>query len=163
MRDDADFAEFFAAASPRLLKLAWLLTGSAADAEDLVQGALERCYANWSRVEAGGTHAYARRVLINLHRDQLTKRRRERPSDAVPERAVDDRTDQVGQSRVLIDALAGLPQRERQCVILRHHADLTEADVAGLLGVSVGTVKSSTSRGLARLRQSLDHEGVRHV
>lgn len=161
-RDQAQFEAFVRDVSPRLLRLAWLLTGSPHAAEDLVQGALERVYVAWPRLDEGGTLNYTRRTLVNLHTDGL-RRRREVAVDAIPEKGRPDRSDEVALADHLTRALATLPTRERQCVVLRHHADLTEAAVADLLGVSVGTVKSSTSHGLARLRDLLVTEGEAHA
>jgi RNA polymerase sigma-70 factor (sigma-E family) len=162
-RDDGSFDEFLRSSSPRLLRLAWLLTGGAASAEDLVQETLERVYVAWPRVEPGGSHKYARRVLVNLHTDSHRRRWRERLTSEVPEAGRADRTDDVALADELTTALAQLPVRERQCVVLRHHADLSERDVADALDISTGTVKSSTSRGLTRLRTLLAPEGARHV
>ena len=162
-RDDGSFDEFMRSSSPRLLRLAWLLTGGASSAEDLVQETLERVYVAWPRVEAGGSHNYARRILVNLHTDSHRRRWREKLTPELPESGRADRTDEVALADELTAALAQLPVRERQCVVLRHHADLSEHDVADALNISTGTVKSSTSRGLAHLRTLLDTEGVRHV
>lgn len=162
-RDDGTFDEFMRSSSPRLLRLAWLLTGGASSAEDLVQETLERVYVAWPRIEPGGTHNYARRILVNLHTDSHRRRWRERLTAKVPETSGPDRSDAVALADELTAALAQLPVRERQCVVLRHHADLSEREVADVLDVSMGTVKSSTSRGLARLRALLVIEGERHV
>lgn len=162
-RDDGSFDEFLRSSSPRLLRLAWLLTGGASSAEDLVQETLERVYVAWPRLEPGGTHNYARRTLVNLHTDGHRRRWREDLTSDLPDRARPDRTDHVVLADQLSAALAQLPLRERQCVVLRHHADLSEREVADTLNVSTGTVKSSTSRGLARLRTLLVTEGERHV
>jgi RNA polymerase sigma-70 factor (sigma-E family) len=162
-RDDGSFDEFIRSSSPRLLRLAWLLTGSASSAEDLVQETLERVYVAWPRIEHGGSHNYARRVLVNRHTDAHRRRWRERLTPDVPEASHPDRADQVVLADQLSAALAQLPTRERQCVVLRHHADLSERDVAEALNISTGTVKSSTSRGLARLRTALAPQGDRHV
>jgi RNA polymerase sigma-70 factor (sigma-E family) len=158
-----EFEVFLDAVSPSLLRLAWLLTGHAATAEDLVQGALERVYVAWPRLEAAGAPAYARRTLVNLHTDLLRRRRGEVVMETVPDRPSTG-WDVGAANRVdLASALATLSPRERQCVVLRHHADLSERDVADLLGISVGTVKSSTSRGLAHLRSLLVREGETHA
>lgn len=162
-RDDATFTDFVRGASPQLLRTAWLLTGSSAAAEDLVQGALERSYVAWPRIRNDSALAYTRRILVNLHIDTGRRRRREHLTGDVPERASPDLTGDVGLADHLTEALATLPRRERQCVVLRFHADLSESDVAELLGVSAGTVKSSTSRGLARLRGLLILQGDHHV
>lgn len=162
-RDDGSFDEFLRSSSPRLLRLAWLLTGGASSAEDLVQETLERVYVAWPRIEPGGTHNYARRILINLDTDSHRRRWRETTAAEVPEHGRPDRSDEVALADQLTAALALLPLRERQCVVLRHHADLSERGVAEALNISTGTVKSSTSRGLARLRTVLAPEGDRHV
>ncbi len=162
-RDDGSFDEFLRSSSPRLLRLAWLLTGDASSAEDLVQETLERVYVAWPRLDAGGTHNFARRVLVNLHTDTHRRRWREDLTADLPERARPDRSEHVALADQLTTALARLPVRERQCVVLRHHADLSEREVAETLNIGTGTVKSSTSRGLARLRTLLVTEGGRHV
>lgn len=162
-RDDGSFDEFMASSAPRLLRLAWLLTGGASSAEDLVQETLERVYVAWPRIDAGGSHNYARTVLVNLHTDSHRRRWRESLTSEVPETAHPDRTDEVALADHLTRALAQLPVRERQCVVLRHHVGLSERETADAINVSTGTVKSSTSRGLARLRTLLVPEGDRHV
>ncbi len=162
-RDDAGFSDFVRGASPQLLRTAWLLTGSRAAAEDLVQGALERVYVVWPRIQQEAATAYTRRIMVNLHIDTGRRRKRERLTDDVPEVWSPDQTNNVVLADHLQEALKSLPPRERQCVVLRFHADLSEADVADLLNISTGTVKSSTSRGLAKLRQTMILQGEHHV
>ncbi len=162
-RDDGAFSEFVRDASPGLLRLAWLLCGGRHAAEDLVQETLERVYLHRPRIEDGRQTAFARRTLVNLNTDTYRRRRREVVTDRAPEVVGSDRTGEVDRALLLLPALAQLPTRERQCVVLRHHADLSEHEVSALLGTSVGTVKSSTSRGLARLRELLAAEGGVHV
>lgn len=158
--DEAEFVAFVDAASPRLLRMAWLTTGDHHLAEDLVQSALVSVYQRWARLRTGNPAAYARRCIINGHIDVLRRRRGEHLTDVPPDSGSADEI--PADSRWLLSALAQLPPRERQCVVLRHYADQSEADVADLLSVSVGTVKSSTSRGLLRLRTALA-EGDNHV
>ena len=162
-RDDGSFDEFMRSSSPRLLRLAWMLTGDPASAEDLVQETLERVYVAWPRIDAQGSHNYARRVLMNLHTDSHRRRWRESLTSEVPETGRPYRSEQVVMADHLTQALAHLPVRERQCVVLRHHVGLSERETADTLTISTGTVKSSTSRGLARLRTLLVTEGERHV
>lgn len=162
-RDEAAFTDFVRGASPQLLRTAWLLTGSQVAAEDLVQGAFERVYVAWSRIDQASALGYTRRIIVNLHIDTGRRRRRERLTDDVPDQWSPDQSENVAVAEHLSKALANLPRRERQCVVLRFHADMSEADVADLLGVSVGTVKSSSSRGLAKLREALVLEGDRCV
>jgi RNA polymerase sigma-70 factor (sigma-E family) len=161
-RDEESFGEFMRGSSTRLLRLAWLLCGDPTSAEDLVQSTLERLYVAWPRVDRATSFAYARRVLVNLHTDSLRRRHGEIVTDDLPERGAADHAVAVTDSAYLTAALALLPSRERQCVVLRHHTDMSERDVAELLGTSVGTVKAATSRGLARLRSQLVTEGGRH-
>ncbi|MGD8151169.1 SigE family RNA polymerase sigma factor [Ornithinimicrobium sp. Y1694] len=153
---EAEFVDFLDAASPRLLTSAWMLTGDPGSAEKLVQEALERVYVRWTRLRGGHPTAYARRVMSNLHTDTWRKRRREVLTEAPPEQF--GGSEPSSSTVDLIRALQQLPTRERECVVLRHYLDLSEKDAADALGVSVGTVKSSTSRGLAGPRALLLEE-----
>ncbi|PRY60225.1 RNA polymerase sigma-70 factor (sigma-E family) [Knoellia remsis] len=150
---DEEFATFAAGATPRLLRSAWLICGDATEAEDLVQSAMLKVYLRWGRLRTRQPIAYARKCILNDHIDEHRRRRRESPVRQLPETAHHDAepedTDHV------VRLLAALPQRERQVVVMRHYAGLSEAEVADLLDVSVGTVKSSASRGLAKLRETL--------
>lgn len=151
-RDEEDFVRFVEAASPRLLKAAWFLCGDPHRAEDLVQVALEKVYLRWNRLRDDEPLAYARRCLFTQQVDEGRRTRREVLTDELPDRAapgVDP-----GSVDEVVALLRTLPTRERQVVVMRHYADLSEAEVAELLGVSVGTVKSCGSRGLARLREA---------
>lgn len=158
----AEFTEFVNASGPRLTHLAWLLCGDEQRAHDLVQEALERVCARWSRLRDQRPHAYARRIVVNLHTDESRRRRREQitADGTLPERADRQVASSVEDRALLTSLLQSLPPRERQIVVLRHYSDLPEREVADLLGVSVGTVKSSASRGLATLRARLAEESV---
>lgn len=161
---EEEFADFVRATSPRLLTTAWMLCGDPHVAEELVQEALTRLYARWRRVSAGNPAAYARRALINIHTDRWRRRRREVLTDAVPDVGGASRPGHRDDLAIdLVRALQGLPKRERECVVLRHYLDLSEKDVALTLGVSLGTVKSSTSRGLTALRVALTEGEKTHV
>ena len=155
---DTAFTAFVEQSSPALLRTAWFLCGDAHRAEELVQHALVRTYAAWSRASRGDPLAYARRVLVNLRTDSWRQRRREvlsAPED-LPDRggAPDEHT--VTHDRdELVRALALLTPRQRRIVVLRHLVGLPEAEVAATLGVSVGTVKSTAYRSLATLRAAL--------
>jgi len=166
MRKDQEdgFADFVRAASPRLLTSAWMLCGDPHVAEELVQESLARVYVHWRRARADNPSAYARRVLVNLHTDRWRKRRREVLTDTVPDtNPSSDAQVAPGLDLDLTRALQALPRRERECVVLRHYLDLSEKDAAATLGVSTGTVKSSTSRGLAALRAALTEGEPHHV
>jgi RNA polymerase sigma-70 factor (sigma-E family) len=150
---DEQFVEFVRASSARLLHAAYLLTGDRHQAEDAAQTALARTYAAWSRVQHSDAYAYTRKVLTNHVIDGWRRPIREHATDEVPERPVrGDLAHEVTQREWLLAALDGLTGRERAIVVLRHFFDLSEAEVAGELKVSVGTVKTTNSRALAKLR-----------
>jgi RNA polymerase sigma-70 factor (sigma-E family) len=158
---DREFVDFVRDASPRLLRTAWFICGDPVQAEELVQAALEKVYLRWGRVRHGDALAYTRKCLLNAHIDERRRISRERPSDALPERGT---VDAHPEDTIHVVALLGeLPLRERQVVVLRYYVGLPESEVADLLGVRLGTVKSSASRGLAKLRGSLDREESPHV
>ncbi|MEV0720479.1 SigE family RNA polymerase sigma factor [Asanoa sp. NPDC050611] len=150
-----EFREFVELRYGDLLRIAYLLTGSAHDAEDLVQSALLKVMRRWRKVD--DPLAYLRRTMANQHISLWHRvRSREVVGAAPPEPVTDDTADRVVRRQALVDALRGLPPRTRVVVVLRYLDDLPEAEVAAMLGWPVGTVKSHASRGLARLRTVLD-------
>lgn len=151
---DADFTAFVTAQGPRLLRLAELMTGDPHRAADLTQTALERAYLRWHRIESDDPTAYVRRIIVNSYRDWWRRRRsREWTTDAVPELAEPwDVADRQAQQDMVNAALSTLTRRERQVVVLRYYADLSEAAIAAELRIAPGTVKSSLFRALNRLR-----------
>jgi RNA polymerase sigma-70 factor (sigma-E family) len=151
---DEAFTAFVAAAEPRLLRAAWLLTGDGHRAEELVQDTLVRTYAVWNRVSGTDPYAYARRTLVNARTDSWRRRRKEQLTGALPEPLGPDHADVVVARSEVTAALQRLRPRERQVVVLRYYLDRSEAETADELGVSLGTVKSTASRALARLRES---------
>ncbi|WP_370969993.1 SigE family RNA polymerase sigma factor [Amycolatopsis sp. cg9] len=152
-RGDEEFAEFVRASSARLTHAAFLLTGDRHQAEDAAQTAFTRTYAAWSRVRHKDAYGYARTVLVNHVIDGWRRPIREYATEAMPERPDRLDVDQAVTQRAWLTAvLKTLTDRERAVVVLRHFFDLPEADVARELGVSVGTVKSTNSRALAKLR-----------
>jgi RNA polymerase sigma-70 factor (sigma-E family) len=154
-RGDAEFVEFVRASSARLQHAAYLLTGDRHQAEDDVQTVLVRVYTAWSRIRRNDPFAYARKVLANLVIDRWRRPIREDATEELPERPVPgDLAEGVAAQEWLMRALAALSARERAIVVLRHFWDLSEADVAAELKVSVGTVKSTASRALAKIRLS---------
>lgn len=158
---DDEFVAFVRDASPPLLRTAWFVCGDQVQAEELVQAALEKVYLRWRRIDRGTATAYARKVLVNQHIDTRRRRAREVLTTQPPDHAVAAST-RVEDADHLVRALATLALRERQVVVLRHYADLSEQEVAATLGIGVGTVKSSASRGLAKLREALVVEGGHH-
>jgi RNA polymerase sigma-70 factor (sigma-E family) len=153
---EAEFRVWAAGARPRLRRTAFLLSADWHLAEDLAQETLLRMYAVWRRVSRSGSpDAYARKTLVNLYRATLRRpSRREHVTEAVPDRA----TTQVGPHEdrdALLTALAGLGGSQREIVVLRYWEDMSVTEVAELLKLSPGTVKSQSSRALANLRELL--------
>jgi RNA polymerase sigma-70 factor (ECF subfamily) len=151
--DDAAFREFVETNGAALLHAARLLTGDHHRGEDLVQTALTRVYQKWDQIDT--PMAYARKALVTAHIDS-TRRRwwGERPTEILPEvpavesSAVSE-ADERDQLRRL---LAALSPKERAVIVLRYYCDLSEQDAAATLGMPIGTVKSTCSRALSRLR-----------
>lgn len=162
------FERFVAESSDPLLRTAYLIVWDLADAEDLVQECLLTVARRWPRVcRMDHPRAYARRVLVNLALDGRGHRARwrqelEAPPSAWAQLAANDqRLAGVEVRRDLIDGLAALAPRQRAVLVLRYFEDLTETQVAAVLGCSVGTVKSTAARGLMRLQASLTPEPIR--
>lgn len=148
-----DFEAYVAVAWPRLLRSAWLLTGDWHRAEDLLQTVLARVYGRWPRVRDGVPDAYLRAMLATTYLNWWRRRwRAEVPTDRIPERSGTDPHADADVRDVVRMALRGLPRQQRAVLMLRFHADLTEAATARTLGISLGTVKSYTARALAALR-----------
>jgi RNA polymerase sigma-70 factor (sigma-E family) len=148
-----DFEEFARGSWPRLRQAAWLLTGHDQDAEDLASAALAKTYSVWRRVRSGDPYAYARRCVVNAQIDRFRRgRRREVVTDQVPEAQLVQRLDGSADREQLASLLLSLTERERRIVVLRCYFDRSEAEVAAELDIAVGTVKSTASRALAKLR-----------
>lgn len=172
MAADPAFEEFVAARYASLVRTGYLLTGDRGHAEDLVQHALARTYLSWGRLdEVANAEAYTRTVMV---REVVRWRRRWRsevPTDPLPEPVGGDHASTVDIVQAVRRALAMLPVAQRAVLVLRYFDDLSEAQIAELLGCSPGTVKSRCSRALAALRaagllssaaaKSETHEGVR--
>jgi RNA polymerase sigma-70 factor (sigma-E family) len=156
-------------AGPALLRTAWFLTGDTDRAQELTQAALVKTYLAWPRIDRDRAHAYARKCLVNHKIDVWRATRHEvisdftapgpelgSPSPGTPWQSpanematTDDRDD-------LVRRLSLLPRQQRTVVVLRYYADQSEAAVAEALGISVGSVKSAASRGLATLRRNAE-------
>ena len=160
-RADEQFVEFAEASASWLRHAAFLLTGDHHAAEDAVQATLVRTYAAWARVRREDAAAYARRVLVNFVTDRWRRRLKEYPSGTLPEQqASGDVADEVVRRQWLVRSLATLTPRERAVVVMRYLFDLPEAAVASDLGITVGTVKSTSSRALAKLRVSAEESAA---
>jgi RNA polymerase sigma-70 factor (sigma-E family) len=138
-----------------LFRTAMSLTGNnRADAEDLVQATLVKTYLAWEKI-AGATalDTYVRRIMVNTHISGWRRRRvDEYPMDELPEEPVDSQMSDCEMHEVVQRALDRLPRRMRAAVMLRYYHDMSEPEVAAALGISVGTVKSTVARAVAKLR-----------
>jgi RNA polymerase sigma-70 factor (sigma-E family) len=161
--DAEEFTAFVLARSPALLRTAYLLTGDEAAAEDLLQSALLATLRHWRRIrDRESLDSFVRRVMVNERRSWFRRRASTEVIVAeVSDIAVPDPTAGLGQADAVRRALLALPLRQRATVVLRYYDDLAEAEVASILGCSVGTVKSQTSKGLATLRSLLVEAGER--
>jgi len=150
------FAQFIEARQSALQRTAWLLTGDWALAQDLVQTAPARSWPYWGRVRRrDDPEIYVRRVMINTWATWRRRRwRGEQPSGALADRpAPGDVAVDVVTRLAVRNLLAALTERQRAVVVLRLFDDLSEAQVAQILGCAVGTVKATMSQALARLRK----------
>lgn len=163
----ADFTAFAQVSTPALYRIAYLLCGDQHRAQDLVQLALERTFKAWKRVGDGDPFAYARRVLATARIDTWRRTRREvlsdDPGSNSPERSTPASDADVAERDRLVRALMALSVKQRRVVVLRYLLDRSEAETAAELGISAGTVKSTASRALTRLRTLVvsDGEGSR--
>ncbi len=157
---DEEFEEFVVAAWPRLRRAAYLLSHDTHEADDLVQTALASTYARWHRVRKDDAYSYVHRAVVNAYIDG-TRRRRPVPVAHDPDRsaATDGPDNAVEDRSELTDLLAPLSPRERSIIVWRYYCDAPEAEVAERLGISTGTVKSTASRALARLRSTTTTQG----
>ncbi len=156
----ADFTAYVRAREQALARLAYLLTGDRDVAEDLLQNALAKVFRNWERIQAVELpDAYVRRIMVNENNSRWRRmlRRNESPSSHVIE--VIEPPAPVGlDASVTLDLwrhVQVLPTQQRAAIVLRYYEDLTEAQTAQILGCSVGTVKSHTSRAIAALRTTM--------
>lgn len=153
--DEQEFRVFYQAQFSRLYWLGYLLTGNAAQAEELAQDELVRTFGRWQRHGLDEPALYARRVLINRHRS-LGRRALLELRHVLSSSTAEPAVPGPGEDRLVVwAALRQLPVRQQAVLALRYHEDLSEADVARLLGMPLGTVKTLARRGLARLRAHL--------
>ena len=152
---DQEFRAFFEAEFRPLRRLGYLLTGDWVEAEDLAQEAMVRTYRAWGRItERDRPGAYARSVLVNRRRS-LLRRSVVAAKHAEMLRSPDHQPTLGEESMVLWEAIRSLPQRQRAAIVLRFYEDMPEAEVAAVLEMPVGTVKSLVHRGVAKLRDTL--------
>ncbi|MFC7246291.1 SigE family RNA polymerase sigma factor [Catellatospora aurea] len=160
MAGTAEFDEFVMARSRHLLRIAYLLTGDHALAEDLLQTALVKSWAAWRRIH-GDPEPYVRQVLLNTYRSWWRRRwNGERPAESLPEQAMPAPQAAVDERDEVWRALGRLSRQQRVVLVLRYFEDLTEAEIAKALDISPGSVKSYAAKGLARLRLDPDLQAL---
>lgn len=155
-----DFESWLIAREPALRRLALLLTSDEHAAQDLVQVTLAKLYLAWDRLDdRDHLDGYARRILLNEHRSAWRRpwRRREVVTDEPPE-VGEPAIEYDGSREAVWRFVASLPPRQRAVIVLRYYEDLSEAEIADALKISLGTVKSQASRALAALRTRLPEE-----
>ena len=163
---DADFSAYMSARQAALYRTAYLLAGDHAAAEDLLQNAFAKLYLSWDKVrDREALDGYVRRIMVNENNSLWRRawKRREHSTDTMPETGVADTYDD-GMGGILWSFVQTLPPKQRSVIVLRYYEQLSEAEIADTLGISVGTVKSQASRALAALRarapRSLDPHGL---
>jgi RNA polymerase sigma-70 factor (sigma-E family) len=153
---EAAYVDFVTARRDHLRRVAFALCGDWHRADDLLQIALVKLYVAWPRVRRNGAEeAYVRTILVRASIDEARRPwRREQPTDQLPERAA-RQSEALGERPELLAALRDLPPQQRAAVVLRHWLALSVGETAKEMGISEGTVKSHTSRGLDALRAVL--------
>ena len=152
---ESDYSDYFAVRAASLRRLAYGLCGDWHLAEDLTQHAFLQLYRHWKRIEPATLDAYSRRIVVNAFLSDRRLRRREHVVSQPPEQAVPGPDSGHGHDLYIREALSQLPRRQRALIVLRHLEDISVAEAAALLGITEGTVKSQTARGLDKLRAAL--------
>ena len=157
-RWEPEYCAFFEARQRSFMRTSYAMLGSWAAAEDATQQTFTALYTRWPRISADKVEAYARRVLVNTCLSVWRARKREVLRDEVPDRSA--YAGDHDQRLALMAALAQLSARDRAVLALRYLEDLPVAEVAEVLGLPAGTVKSQTSRALARLQSAMTEPTV---
>ncbi|GAA3591418.1 SigE family RNA polymerase sigma factor [Nonomuraea rosea] len=158
MEADPRFAEFVAERGDALLRYGYVLAGNPHDAADLVQEALLKMRAAWPRLRRKeNPESYARTTMARLHIAAWRLRRREQLAWDLPELEHHDRLP-GGDEQRMWQALAGLPRKQRAVLVLRYYEQLGDAEIAAVLGISRGTVRSQAARALDKLRSTVPTE-----
>jgi RNA polymerase sigma-70 factor (sigma-E family) len=157
LASDEEFEEFVAAALPRLLRFAHVLTGNPAAAEDLVQTALGRSWRAWRLGRIDDPQAFVRKVMVNSYASWRRRHGgRETPVANPPDRVVaEDEAGRIDDRDAMCRALLTLPPRQRAVIVLRYYEELSELEIAAVMAVSPGTVKSQAARALRHLGAAL--------
>ncbi len=158
---DAEFTEYLHARQPSLLRTAYLLTGDRHQAEDVLQTSLAKLYLAWDKVQdRSSVDAYVRRIMVNENNSLWRRgwKKREYATEVLPEGAPHLDEYDEGRSAALWQVVRTLPPKARAVVVLRYYEQLSEAETADVLGISIGTVKSQSSRAIAALRERVPAE-----
>lgn len=153
---DAEFTDYLAARQPSLLRTAYLLTGDRHQAEDVLQTSLAKLYLAWDKVhDRNAVDAYVRRIMVNENNSLWRRgwKKREHVSDDLPEGDPHHDAYDDGTNDALWEVVQSLPPKARAVVVLRYYEQMSEAETADALGISLGTVKSQCSRALSALRE----------
>jgi RNA polymerase sigma-70 factor (sigma-E family) len=162
--DGQDFESWLAARAGSLQRTAHLLTGDVHSGQDLLQTTLAKLFRGWDRIRrVDNVDAYARKALVNEYRSSWRRpvRRLEQVVETVPDRPAPESPAYDDTREAVWRFVCSLPPRQRTVVVLRFYEQLTEAEIADVMGISVGTVKSQSSRAIASLRALLpDHPEI---
>ena len=154
--DRSAFVALFEEHYGSLVRLARLLVDDRGSGEEVVQDTFVRVYRRWSRID--DPVRYVRTAVVNGARSRLRHRAVVRRYVAPTMRAtpaVEDEVVRLAERAAVADAVRALPRRQRECLVLRYYADMSEAEIAATLGISAGSVKSHSSRGIAALGRAL--------
>lgn len=162
---DAEFSEYFAARRDHVRRTAYLLSGDWYKADDLAQTAFVKLYGAWDRVrDRAAMDAYVRSCLVRSVIDESRRPwRREKVVEIMPENSDDNESDiasVVADRELFRQALTAVPRGQRTVLVLRYYEGLDVAATAAAMGLSQGTVKSQTARGLAALRLAVEKLGI---
>jgi RNA polymerase sigma-70 factor (sigma-E family) len=158
---DAEFTEYLAVRQPALMRTAYLLTGDRHQAEDVLQTSLAKLYLAWDKVnDRNAVDAYVRRIMVNENNSLWRRgwKKREYATDELPEGDPHSDAYDDGTSDELWQVVQSLPPKARAVVVLRYYEQMSEAETADALGISIGTVKSQCSRALSALRERVPAE-----
>ncbi|MEU7861801.1 SigE family RNA polymerase sigma factor [Nonomuraea sp. NPDC049141] len=157
MEDDSQFAEFVAERADALLRYGYALSGNPHDAADLAQEALIKLHRAWARVRRKeDPESYTRVIMARLHISAWRRRRREHLAWALLEMPLPEVLPSEADQE-LWQALEGLPSKQRAVIVLRFYERLSDAEIAGILKISQGTVRSHASLGMSKLRTAVAH------
>jgi RNA polymerase sigma-70 factor (sigma-E family) len=161
--DGSTYEQFVTTRAQALLRYGYVLTGNPHDAADLLQESLVRLRVAWPRVvNKGDPEAYARTTMARLHISIWRRRRRESLVRDLPDRGYLERgLEDAERDPRLWDALTALPRRQRTVLVLRYYEDLADEQIATMLGISRGTVRSQAARALDKLRETWHPAAVR--